>query len=279
MSATGTLARLQAVVLAHGDDIAVHGLDLTVDRGQVVALVGGDGAGKSTTLRALAGRVTPRSGQLDLPPSHATGVMPATGATWRDLTVTENLEFVCSAHGGDRGFIDELILRMALDPARDRLAGDLSGGMRQKLALAMALQHRPRLLVLDEPTTGVDPVSRAEIWRLLSEEVAAGTGVVLATTYLDEAARAGRVVVLDGGHVLASGPPHEVTAATPGAVVRAQSRLGPHSWRRGRWWHTWLDEDEVAAAVATHDAERVAPDFEDAAIVRALQRTTRGAAA
>lgn len=276
MSGSDPIARMHRVVLGYGDHTAVHGIDLSVSSGEVMALVGGDGAGKTTTLRALAGRLAPRSGELDLPGNHRTGVMPATGATWRDLTVTENLEFVRAAHGSARDFVDELIARMGLDLARGRLAGNLSGGMRQKLALAMALQHRPRLVVLDEPTTGVDPVSRAEIWRLLGEEVAAGTGIVLATTYLDEAARAGHVVVLDDGHVLAAGPPQEVTAATPGTVVRAATRLGPQSWRRGRSWHTWLADHDAVAVATRSGAQRVEPDLEDAAIVRALQREQGG---
>lgn len=272
MSGRSTLVRLQDVTLAYGQDLAVHGIDLAVATGEVVALVGGDGAGKTTVLRALARRLAPHGGDLDLPASDEIGVVPATGATWRDLTVIQNLEFVRRAHGGDRAFVGELLERMDLAHARDRLAGHLSGGMRRKLALAMGLQHRPRLLVLDEPTTGVDPVSRAEIWRLLGEELAAGTGIVLATTYLDEAARSTWTVVLDHGHVLASGPPAEVVASTPGTVVRAPDRLGSRSWRRGRWWHTWLAEEQVAEAVAEHAAERVDKDLEDAAIIHALRR-------
>lgn len=267
-----TLARLQRVELGYGDHVAVHGIDLEVDHGEVVALVGGDGAGKTTVLRALAGRLQPRSGRIELAPDTTVGVAPATGATWGDLSVAENLEFVRRAHGGERAHADQLLERMGLAHVRGRLAGHLSGGMRQKLALAMALQHRPSLLVLDEPTTGVDPVSRAEIWRLLGQEVAAGAGVVLATTYLDEAARATTAMVMDAGHVLASGAPAAVTAATPGTVVRAHERLGPQSWRRGRWWHTWLEDARVAAAVTSHGAEQVEPDLEDAAIVAALRR-------
>ena len=265
-----TVARMTSVTLAYGDHVAVRGIDLEVADGQVVALVGGDGAGKTTTLRALAGRVTPRSGRLERPDRERVGVVPEVGATWRDLTVAENLAFVRQAFGGDPAFVTELVRRMQLEGARDRLAGDLSGGMRQKLALAMALQHRPELLVLDEPTTGVDPVSRAEIWRLLGEELANGTAVVLATTYLDEAARATTTVLLDAGDVLASGSPAAVVASTPGVVVRSDHRLGAASWRRGRRWHTWLPDGDVGDVVAEHGAERVDPDLEDAAVVRAL---------
>lgn len=265
------LVTLEQVHLAYGDRVAVDTIDLRVACGEVVSLVGGDGAGKTTVLRALAGRLEPRDGHIDLSPGTTIGVLPAVGATWRDLSVAENLDFVRGAHGGSPSRADQLLRRMRLDDVRDRLVGNLSGGMRQKLALAMALQHRPDLLVLDEPTTGIDPVSRAEIWRLLGQELAEDTGIVLATTYLDEAARASAVVLMDAGRVLASGPPDEVTTDMTGAVVRAPQRLGPHSWRRGRSWHTWLENTEVADAVASHGAERVEPDLEDAAVVAAMR--------
>lgn len=267
-----TIARLDQVTIALGDVDAVRGVDLTVAAGELVALVGGDGAGKTTVLRTLAGRLRPRRGTVEVADGTRVGIVPATGATWRDLTVDENLAFVRAAHGTDHAGLDELLARMDLLAARDRLAGHLSGGMRRKLALAMSLVHHPTLLVLDEPTTGVDPVSRAEIWRLLGEELAAGSGIVLATTYLDEAARATRAVVLDRGDVLAAGDPSTIVAGTRGTVVAAADRLGPTSWRRGRRWHTWLADDHVADAVATHGAEQVVPDLEDAVIVRALTR-------
>lgn len=265
------LVALEQVRLAHGGRIAVHTIDLRVAAGEVVALVGGDGAGKTTVLRALAGRLEPRDGHVELAPGTTIGVLPEVGATWRDLSVAQNLAFVRRAHGVGQDRAEELLQRMRLDGVRDRLAGNLSGGMRQKLALAMALQHRPNLLVLDEPTTGIDPVSRAEIWRLLGQELAGEVGIVLATTYLDEAARASTVVLMGAGRVLASGPPAEVTTDMPGAVVRAHERLGPHSWRRGRWWHTWLEDTERADAVTAHGAERVEPDLEDAAVVAAMR--------
>lgn len=265
------VARLDGVSLAYGPDVVVRDLDLAAESGSIVAVVGGDGAGKTTTLRTLAGRRSPRTGTATLPDRHEIGVVPAVGATWGDLTVEENLAFAGQAHGAPPDVRAALLERMDLAGARRRLARDLSGGMRQKLALAMAVQHRPRLLVLDEPTTGVDPVSRTEIWRLLGEEVSRDTAVVLATTYLDEAERATRVVLLDAGRVLATGTPAEVMASTPGVVVRAGVRLGPRSWRRGPRWHTWLDErDDVPT-----DAEVVQPDLEDAAIVRALARELR----
>ncbi len=267
-----SIVRCTDLAVAHRDHVAVRGVDLDVAAGELVALVGGDGAGKTTVLRALAGRLSPHSGTITVRADGGTGVVPARGATWRDLTVDENLGFVRAAHGADPARLDDLVGRMGLRDARDRLAGHLSGGMRQKLALAMALVHGPSLLVLDEPTTGVDPVSRAEIWRLLGEELAAGAGIVLATTYLDEAERATRAVVLDRGDVLAAGPPARIVAETPGAVVAGAERLGPRSWRRGRTWHTWLDEPLPSSATDADGARRVTPDLEDAVIVRALAR-------
>lgn len=266
------LVRLDGVELGYGGAPAVRALDLTVAPGELVALVGGDGAGRTTVLRAVTGRLAPSAGRATLPSSGDVGVVPESGASWPDLTVAENLDFARAAHGVASGRAVELGERMGLAEASGRLAGRLSGGMRQKLALAMALQHRPALLALDEPTTGVDPVSRAEIWRLLSEEVADGRAVLLATTYLDEAARATRVVLLDRGRVLARGAPEEVAAATPGQVVAAAERRGEHAWRRGRSWRTWLPEGGGRAD------DVVQPDLEDAAIVAALRAEQEEAA-
>jgi ABC-2 type transport system ATP-binding protein len=254
----------------YGGRTAVDGVTLTVPAHTIAALVGGDGAGKSSVLRALAGAIAPAGGSVQRPDERRIGYMPAGEAVYRDLTVEENLAFSARAYGvrgaeaGRRA--GDLLERTGLAAARGRLGGQLSGGMRQKLALAMALLHEPELLVLDEPTTGIDPVSRAQLWRLIAGAAAAGAAVVLATSYVDEAERAAAVVVLSDGRVLLAGPPEEVVAATPGAVVESAARLDPvASWRRGARWRTWSPEGTVPPG-----AERAEPNLEDAVIVAEL---------
>lgn len=256
------------LTLGYGGVAVVRGVTLRVAAGQVVALVGGDGAGKTTVLRALAGRLRPVEGSLDLPTRDRIGVMPEVGAVFGDLTVLENLDFASAAHGLGRGGHGEVLTRMGLTQAADRLAGRLSGGMRQKLALAMALSHRPALLLLDEPTTGVDPVSRAEIWRLLGEQVAVGTTVVMSTTYLDEAARAALVVVLDDGSVIEQGTPAAICGRTPGVILSGKAPIGSQAWRRGRAWHSWQPDRPPHPSKVQGTV--IPADLEDAVIVAAL---------
>ena len=178
----------------YGATVACQDVSFEVAAGTVAAVVGGDGAGKTSLLRALAGTVRPAAGTVRRPAERRLGYVSAGPGVWADLTVDENLRFAGRAYGLDPAElgrrIGSLLERTGLATARDRLAGQLSGGMRQKLALAMAVAHQPDLLILDEPTTGVDPVSRAELWRLLAASAAGGAAVVVATTYLDEAERA-----------------------------------------------------------------------------------------
>ena len=262
----------------YGDTVALEDVSLEVPAGAVAAVVGGDGAGKTTLLRALAGTVRPAAGTVRRPDRRQLGYVSAGPGVWTDLTVDENLGFAGRAYGLSA---DDLEVRMAallertgLAEAHDRLAGRLSGGMRQKLALAMAVVHEPELLVLDEPTTGVDPVSRAELWRLLASAAADGAAVVVATTYLDEAERAATVLVLDRGRALLAGTPDEVLAATPGLVVEGTARpQGVPSWRRGARWRAWSPDGSTPPGTSP-----VAIDLEDAAIVAQLRERERGAA-
>jgi ABC-2 type transport system ATP-binding protein len=165
------------------------------------------------------------------------------------------------------GYLD----RAGLAAAGDRLAGNLSGGMRQKLGVIRAMLHRPDLLVLDEPTTGVDPVSRADLWWLIARAAGAGAAVVLASSYLDEAERAPALVVLDAGRALAHGSPAEIAAGTPGTIRAASERPGAEvaarAWQRGTTWRVW-DPDTPSAGASGSD--RIEPDLQDAVIVAAL---------
>ena len=168
----------------------------------------------------------------------------------------------------DRG--QELLRAAGLEAFRDRPASQLSGGMRRKLGVVLALLHEPAVLVLDEPTTGVDPVSRVELWRLAAQAAARGTSVVMSTTYLDEAQRAGQVLVLDQGRVLVAGTPAEVVAGMQGVLTEAAR---PHrrewAWRRGRVFREVWPEGlpgEVPEGLTV-----VAPEvLEDVVISRAL---------
>ena len=258
--------------------MALEEVTFEVAAGAVAAVVGGDGAGKTSLLRALAGTVRPAAGTVRRPDERRLGYVSAGPGVWADLTVDENLSFSGRAYGLSAGELDRrvggLLERTGLAEARDRLAGRLSGGMRQKLALAMAVAHEPDLLILDEPTTGVDPVSRAELWRLLAASAAGGAAVVVATTYLDEAERAATVLVLDRGRSLLAGTPDEVVAATPGLVVDAAARPdGLPSWRRGSRWRAWSPDGSTPPG-----AGPATLDLEDAVIVAQLREDQRWAA-
>jgi len=264
---------LDDVRVSFGRRAALDGVTVTARPAQVTVVVGGDGAGKSTCLKTLVGLVQPQAGAVRRPARERIGYVPASVGLYPDLTVQENLDFSAGAYrlpAGQRGQREQQLLeRTGLAGVRSRLGGQLSGGMQRKLAVALALLHAPDLLVLDEPTTGVDPVSRAELWRLLSGAAAQGTAIVVATTYVNEAARAASVVLLEGGKVLASGSPDGILRGVPGAVgaaVRAGAgHPGPLSWRRGTGWRVWAPDGELPAG-----AERAAPDFEDAVVVAEL---------
>ena len=197
------------LTVRYGARTALEGVTLAVPAGAVTAVIGGDGAGKTTLLRALAGVVHPASGRVDRPARRRIGYVAGAAGLYADLTVAENVEFVRRGYGLTREQcrhrLDNLLGRAGLTGTEDRLAGRLSGGMRQKLAFALAMLHEPDLLILDEPTTGVDPASRADLWSLIAGAAAAGAAVVLSTTYLDEARRAARIVLLTDGRVQAAG--------------------------------------------------------------------------
>ena len=223
--------------------VALEDVSVAVTAGQVTAVVGGDGAGKTSLLRCLAGVPTagcrggaqPRQVADRLPAGqlrHLPG--PDRG---REPRVPRDARTGMRGAARERG-AHELTERAGLAAARDRLAGQLSGGMRQKLGVIAALLHRPELLILDEPSTGVDPVSRSGLWWLIASAAADGAAVILATTYLDDAQRAGTVLVLDAGRPLAVRHADQIVAAMPGSVRGDEPAAGwagaSAAWRRGQ---------------------------------------------
>jgi ABC-2 type transport system ATP-binding protein len=254
-----------------GDVTALDKVSLPAPAGEVRAVVGGDGAGKTTLLRALVGVVAPDGGEVRRPDAVHIGYLAASSGTYPDLSVTENLDFTATAYGVPpavaRERTREYLERTGLAAAADRLAGNLSGGMRQKLGVIRAMLHRPDLVVLDEPTTGVDPVSRADLWWLIARAAAQGAAVVLSTTYLDEAERATRVLLLDHGRALVEGTRDEIVAAVPGTLRTLPGRpagdAARRAWRRGAGWRLW-DPD------GGDGPDRIVPDLQDAVTIAAL---------
>jgi ABC-2 type transport system ATP-binding protein len=264
------------VTVRFSERIALQGVSLEVPGGRVTGVVGGDGAGKTTLLRCLVGARSPDAGEVRWPERRRIGYLSSTSGIYPDLSVEENLAFAASAYGVPaaeaRERAAEYLERTALDSVQDRLAGHLSGGMRQKLGVIRAMIHRPELLVLDEPTTGVDPVSRADLWWLIARAAAEGAAVVFATAYLDEAERASWVLALDEGRTLAAGPPERIADGVPGSIRIASTRPpgdeGRRAWRRGVTWRVWSPEDAADGV----DGDRVHPDLHDAVTVAALAR-------
>ncbi len=220
---------------------ALDGVSLDVRRGTLTALVGPDGAGKTTLIRLVAGLMTADSGTLTVldidvarhpqEVQSRLGYMPQRFGLYEDLTVQENLNLYADLHGitasERRERYPQLMAMTALGPFTKRLAGQLSGGMKQKLGLACTLIHAPDLLLLDEPTVGVDPLSRRDLWEILLQLVhGQGLTVLLSTAYLDEAERCGHVIVLHGGKVLAQGPPQQVSALAAGRTFLAEPPPG-----------------------------------------------------
>lgn len=212
------------VSMSFGAVAAVKNVSFTIERGTIFGLIGSDGAGKSTLLRMIATMIKPASGviridDLDVVSSkrqvkQRIGYMPQRFGLYQDLTVDENINFfmdIYGIHGDDRKQRKERYLGFSnLLPFLDRQAGDLSGGMKQKLGLACVLVHEPQMLILDEPTNGVDPVSRTEFWDILSQMRLGGMTIVLSTTYLDEGEKCDSIGLLHRAQLLDKAPPAEI---------------------------------------------------------------------
>jgi ABC-2 type transport system ATP-binding protein len=210
---------------------AVRSLDLTVREGEMFGLVGPDGAGKTTTIRMLCGLLPPTSGRASVLGFDVVkeagrlksriGYFSQKFSLYGDLTVDENIEFFAQIHlvRDFRARREELLEFTRLTPFRGRLADKLSGGMKQKLALACALIHTPRIIFLDEPTTGVDAVSRRDFWKILSSLLRSGITIVMTTPYMDEAERCSRIGLLAEGKLLAADTPQAIKGLMRGTVV------------------------------------------------------------
>lgn len=223
---------------SRGSLAAVDGISLTIERGEAYGLVGPDGAGKTTAMRLMVGVLSLEKGQVriaghDLLHSaeqarSAIGYLPQRFSLYGDLTVYENLAFFGAVRGIDRkilpGRAGELLGFVGLAGFEDRLASQLSGGMKQKLGLACALIHRPPLLLLDEPTGGVDPVTRQDFWQLIIRLLAEGSGVLVSTPYMDEAVRCSRLGFMVAGRLLRTGSPRELVAPLAGRILELKAK-------------------------------------------------------
>ena len=284
---------------------ALKGVSFRIGKGEMFGLIGPDGAGKTTTIRLLCGLLHPDEGQVrilghDPVRSHhaitsSVGYLSQRFSLYGDLSIDENIAFFAEIHGV-RNYAerrDRLLDITQLTPFRRRLADRLSGGMKQKLALACTLVHEPEIILLDEPTTGVDPVSRREFWKLLSQFLDQGITILMSTPYLDEAERCHRIALLHEGEVLALDEPGRLRASLPGQwfevvvgkprdVAARIGRLadGPRTYLFGDRLHIWLDRAEGDAARQQLDAalsstattptmvRAIAPSLEDVFIAK-----------
>jgi drug efflux transport system ATP-binding protein len=288
------------VTRRYGQIAAVAEVSLEVRRGEMFGLIGPDGAGKTTTIRLFCGLLRPDSGAVrvlgrDPVKEHRAitaqvGYLSQRFSLYGDLSIDENIAFFAEIHGlrDYRARRDRLLEMTQLVRFRDRLADQLSGGMKQKLALACTLVHEPDIILLDEPTTGVDPVSRREFWKLLSQFLAAGITIVMATPYLDEAERCTRVAMLDRGRLLALDEPDRLRASLAGTlleVVVAEPRTALDLLKTrahvdnaqvfGDRLHVWSPAADTGAALEEFDrfasragvnpssVRRITPSLED----------------
>jgi ABC-2 type transport system ATP-binding protein len=227
----------QGIEKSFGTIRAVRGVSFNVAKGEIFGIVGPDGAGKSTLLKILASTLEPDKGRItiagvDLSSSlfaarEHIAYMPQKFGLYEDLTVEENIRFFGKLFGASDREIKERSVRLyefsRLKPFSDRLAGKLSGGMKQKLGLACALIHTPSLLILDEPTNGVDPVSRREFWMILYDLLSEGVSIVVSTAYLDEAERCSRVALMNGGQFMTVDTLHGIKESVGERFIIAES--------------------------------------------------------
>ena len=214
-----------------GNITAVNDVSYSVAKGEMFGLVGPDGAGKTTTIRMLIGLLRPDSGNAELlgynlktqknKIKNEIGYLSQKFSLYGDLTIDENIEFFADIHGvkNFQERRDKLLEFTRLTPFRDRLADKLSGGMKQKLALACTLIHKPKIIFLDEPTTGVDPVSRRDFWKILSNLLKEGITIFMTTPYLDEAERCNKIALMNKGEIISWDTPKNIKASLKEQIV------------------------------------------------------------
>lgn len=264
--------RLVSLGKQFGEVIAVDGLSFEVAEGEIFGLVGPDGAGKTTTMRLLTGIMDPSSGDAWVMGHHVVrdaealkldiSYMSQRFGLYPDLSVEENIDFYADLYEVPKRGREEKVARLLafsnLSPFRKRLAGNLSGGMKQKLGLACALIHTPKVLFLDEPTNGVDPVSRRDFWRILYQLLREKVTIFVSTAYLDEAERCNRIAMVHKGKLLACGTPAEIKRMLRGTVLEIWSS---QSRKLAALLRSELDETSVGLFgdrihVVAQDSER-----------------------
>jgi ABC-2 type transport system ATP-binding protein len=295
----------QNVGKRYGKVEALRGVSFSVNRGEMFGLIGPDGAGKTTAIRAICGLMHIDEGSIrvlgqDPVKQHrqvtgSVGYLSQRFSLYGDLSIDENIAFFAEIHGVSdyQTRRDRLLEMTQLTKFRDRLADQLSGGMKQKLALACTLVHEPQVILLDEPTTGVDPVSRREFWKLLSQFLAQGITILMSTPYLDEAERCSHIVLLHEGQVLAFDQPAHLRASLAGTlfeviVPSAREAVDQLAGQRdiasvqvfGDRLHIWIDHNSresatqvlaaatAAAALTPSSVRPILPSLEDVFIAR-----------
>lgn len=288
----------EGLSFSFGERTILDGVDFAVGAGEIFGVVGADGAGKSILLTVMIGQLPAAAGRarvLGLDPRNARlrgeiAYMPQSFGQYQDLSVRENLEFFADLHGVEPGtastLIGDLLARTGLTDFEGRRAGQLSGGMMQKLALSCALVTRPRAMFLDEPTTGVDPVSRRAFWRLLESVQAEGVAILIATANMEEAERCSRVGFLERGRLGRQGAPLDIVRAGSGVLLGVSGADVHRKWRAlraapavrsafrvGRQVKVWVD-DGPAEEVFRSAAATVAPGLRVERLMPTMQDLT-----